>query len=102
MKKPVSRKTFGNKWPFTVESGYVYSISEKIDSIYVKTIRAAIFETSGIKYQINGIAESMGYTLIDPIWRDDLNIPIGPGDTPAKVNIGPMIDLALENAFQKK
>ena len=89
MKKPVSRKMFGNKWPFTVKNGYVYSVN-----------RAAIFETGGIKYQINGIAESMGYTLIDPIWRDDLNIPIGPGDTPAKVNIGPMIDLALENELE--
>ena len=86
MKRKVSRKEFGKKWPFTVESGYVYSIN-----------RAAIFETSGIKYQLNGVAESMGYTLIDPIWRDDLNIPIGPGDTPAKINIGPMIELALEN-----
>ncbi len=86
MKRKVSRKEFGKKCPFTVESGYVYSIN-----------RAAIFETNGMKYQLNGVAESMGYTLIDPIWRDDLNIPIGPGDTPAKINIGPMIELALEN-----
>jgi len=86
MKRLITRNEFGKKWPFTVEWGCVYSIN-----------RAAIFETSGIKYQINGVAESMGYTLIDPIWRDDLSIPIGPGDTPAKINIGPMIELALEN-----
>ena len=89
MKKPVSRKMFGNKWPFTVESGYVYSVNQ-----------AAIFETATVKYQINGLAEIAGYTPIDPIWRDDLNIPIGPGDTPAKINIGPMIELALENELE--
>ena len=98
MKRLITRNEFGKKWPFTIESGYVYSISMEIDSIYVKTIRAAIFESiAGVKYQLNGIAESMGYTLIDPIWRDDLNIPIGPDDTPAKINIGPMIEMALEN-----
>ncbi len=86
MKRKVSRKEFGDKWPFTVESGCVYSVDQ-----------AAVFEVNCVCYQLNGVAESMGYTLIDPIWRDDLNIPIGPGDTPAKINIGPMIGLALEN-----
>ena len=78
--KLVTREEYGKKWAFTVPKGYVYSIE-----------KSAIFETeSGHKFQLNGIAQMNGYKLINPIWRNNPEIP------ETKVNIGPFIKLALE------
>lgn len=49
---------------------------------------SAIFRTDGQTYALNGTARSRGYAEIDPIWRDNSAIP------GAKINIGPLIDLA--------
>src|SRR5690625_3258800 len=77
----VKAEDFGDAWPFTVESG-------KVDGARGL---AAIFITEGREYQLNGVASSLGYQPINPIWRDNPKIP------GTKVNIGPMIDLALEH-----
>ncbi|GEN28975.1 hypothetical protein HVA01_26210 [Halovibrio variabilis] len=76
----VSKGEFGESWPFTVESGVVDCVDGQ----------AAIFKTGGTSYQLNGFARSSGYAPIDPIWRENPEIP------GVRVNIGSMIDLALE------
>jgi len=47
MKKHVSAAEFGDSWPLTVEEGYVYSVR-----------KAAVFETEGKTYGLNGTAIS--------------------------------------------
>ena len=76
----VTKDEYGEKWAFTVEKGYVYSIGQ-----------AAIFKAEGVEYQLNGVAKMKGYKSIDPIWRTNPEIP------GTKINIGPFIDLALKN-----
>lgn len=76
----VSKGEFGESWPFAVESGVVDCVDGQ----------AAIFKTGGRSYQLNGFARSRGYAPIDPIWRENPQIP------GAKINIGMMIDLALD------
>ena len=76
----VSKHKYGEKWPFIVEKGYVDCVAPF----------AAIFRVDGKTYQLNGAATNKGYAAIDPIWRDNPNI------SGVKVNIGPMIDLALK------
>ena len=80
----VTRAEFGERWPFTVESGYV-----DCEGVY-----EAVFRVGDKTYAINGTARSWanrrGYLdITTSIWRDN---PIGMG---LKVNIGEMIDLAL-------
>jgi hypothetical protein len=50
----------------------------------------AIFISADVEYGLNGKAVQSGYTRINDIWRDDPDVP----DT--KINIGPMIQLALK------
>lgn len=76
----ISKGEFGESWPFTVESGVVDCVDGQ----------AAIFKTGGRSYQLNGFARSRGYAPIDPIWRENPEIP------GTKVNIGTMINLALK------
>lgn len=76
----VSKGEFGESWPFTVQSGIVDCVDGQ----------AAVFKTGGRSYQLNGFARSRGYAPIDPIWRENPEIP------GTKVNIGRMIDLALQ------
>ena len=78
--KLVTKEEYGTSWAFKVSEGYVYSIG-----------RAAIFKTGGVEYQLNGAARSKGYKPINPIWRDNPNIP------GTKINISPFIKLALAN-----
>ena len=75
----VTRAQYGDAWPFTVEQGHVDCVP------YQK----AVFRTRGRTYALNGLARSK-YPEIDPIWRAHPELP------GLKVNIGPMIDLALE------
>jgi hypothetical protein len=76
----VSKGEFRESWPFTVQSG----ILDCVDG------QAAVFKTDGRVYQLNGSARSRGYAPIDPIWRENPEIP------GTKVNISRMIDLALQ------
>ncbi len=75
----VSKESVGKSWPFTVKTGVLDCISG----------RAAVFIANGTTYQLNGVARSLGYRSIDRIWKNDPEVP------GAKINIGPMIDLAL-------
>lgn len=75
----VTQSQFGDKWPFTVESGYVDCVQPS----------RAIFRANGEVYALNGLARSAGYKPIDEIWRDD------PTGVLPKINIGQMISLAL-------
>ena len=77
---PVSREQFGEKWPLTVEKGEV----ECIDGFI------AVFHHEGKTWALNGAAQSRGYPEIELIWRDNPSIP------GFKINIGPLIDLALK------
>lgn len=78
--KLITKNEFGDKWAFTVESGYVYSINN-----------CAIFKVGDISYGLNGIAIKAGYRDINEIWKDDPNF------SGLKIDIGPFIDLALDN-----
>jgi hypothetical protein len=78
----VTAEEWGESWAFKVDKGYIYNINQ-----------AAIFETdNGRKYQLNGVATTRGYALIDPIWLDHPNA-FFEGE---KVDIGPFIALALK------
>lgn len=76
----VTREAYGDDWPFTVDSGYADCVSG-----------AAIFRHGGVDYQLTGLARSMGYEPIDPIWRDN------PGSMGSpKVSLGSVTSVALE------
>ncbi|MEX0605782.1 MAG: DUF2511 domain-containing protein [Marinobacter sp.] len=76
----VSKGEFDGSWPFTVDSGVVDCFDGE----------AAVFKAEGQSYQLNGYARSRGYAPIDPIWKDNPDIP------GAKVSVGDMINLALK------
>ena len=69
----------GAGWPLTVSEARVVLIGSYV----------AILHTEGKTYALNGTAQSRGYAPIDPIWRDNPDIP------GTKVSIGPLIQLAL-------
>ncbi|MDW0360800.1 DUF2511 domain-containing protein [Halomonas venusta] len=75
----ISREEYGEAWPFTVDSGRLECWRGP----------SAVFITSGKVYQLNGMARQMGHAPLEPIWRDNPDIP------GTKVNIGPMIERAL-------
>ena len=74
----VSKDQFGSKWPLTVDGGRI----ECIDGFI------AVIHVGGMAYALNGAAESRGYSPINPIWRDNPDMP------GLKVDIGPLIALA--------
>lgn len=76
----VSKSEFGDSWPFTVEGGVVDCVDGQ----------AAVFKVEGKTYQLNGFARSRGYAPIDPIWKDNPDIP------GTKISIGEMIRVALD------
>lgn len=73
----VRGEDFGARWPFTVSQGYLDCIGG-----------SAVFRSQMTEYGLNGVATSRGYHSIDPIWRNNPEIP------GAKINIGGMIQLA--------
>ncbi|WP_421865081.1 DUF2511 domain-containing protein [Motiliproteus sp.] len=75
----VSRNQFGAAWPFTVEAGSVRCYQG-----------AAVFRADGVSYQLNGVAGGQGYASIDPIWRDNPDLP------GAKIGLGPILEIALD------
>ncbi len=81
--KYVSKSKWGKGWPFTVPDGYVNC----------KDGFSATFQHGKTVYGLNGFAR--GYEEIRPIWRDDPDARLPGITTPLKINIGPMIDLAL-------
>ncbi len=76
----VRDEDFGARWPFTVSQGYLDCIGG-----------SAVFRSQMTEYGLNGVATSRGYHSIDPIWRNNSEIP------GTKINIGGMIQLACSN-----
>lgn len=75
---------YGKRWPLTVPQGIVACRDKPGTSVQNLTF----FDPNGKEWALNGIASGSGYPKIDPIWRDDPDIP------GAKVDIGPLIDRA--------
>lgn len=82
VKRPnVSSTTFQGEWMLTVDSG----------ELLCETPNTVIFiAPDGTKYAVNGIAKSRGYADIQPIWKDNPQIP------GTKINIGSLIDEGLK------
>ncbi len=76
----VTRESMGESWPLTVDQAHV----ECLDG------RLAVVHANGMTYALNGTAKSRGYPAVDPIWRANPSIP------GTKINIGPLIDIALK------
>lgn len=76
----VTRESMGDSWPLTVDQAHV----ECLDG------RLAVVHANGMTYALNGTAKSRGYPAVDPIWRANPSIP------GTKINIGPLIDIALK------
>ena len=77
----VASEQFGEQqWPFTVDSGRVDCLPGSV----------AVFKSDSVVYALNGLATSAGYEDIGPIWKDD------PAELSPKINIGPLLDAALD------
>lgn len=61
----VTATQYGKKWPFIVNKGTVDRFRHT----------TAIFKANGHIYQLNGVAANIGYDSIDPIWKDNPDIP---------------------------
>lgn len=79
----ISETTFSEPWPFTVEDGTVRCFPGS----------AVVFVTGGEIHAVNGLArgraENEGWLEVEPIWREDPDMP------GTRINIGPVIDLGL-------
>ena len=80
--KQVTRQELGDRWPLIVDGGYV-------DCVH----GALVFRHDGTTYALNITALSKGYAGIDPIWKNETRAL---NHRPLKVNLTPLIDLALE------
>lgn len=76
----ITQEQFGKDWPFTVSDGSV----DCVDGI------GAVFKSGGVSYQLNGIADAIGYAAIETIWRDSPDIP------GTKIGLGSVLELALD------
>ncbi|QDT49544.1 hypothetical protein Pan258_35970 [Symmachiella dynata] len=76
----VMREEFGNKWPLTVESGTIYRVETY----------GIVFQCQEGTFALNGFAHSRGFPEIDPIWKNDPNIP------GTKISISPLINVGLQ------
>ncbi len=81
--KLLRRADFGDRWPFTVEQGYVMCVSGS----------AVVFRANDATYAINGQASGMaarnGFRPAEDIWRENPSIP------GTRINIKPVIDAGL-------
>ena len=75
----VSAAEYGDRWPLTVSEARVELIGSSV----------AVLHAEGRTYALNGTAQSRGYPRIDPIWRNNPDIP------GTKISISPLIQLAL-------
>ncbi len=79
---PVSAAQYGEKWPFTVQSGFI---------AYEAPWRIVFVAEDGTKYGLNGVAKMAGYRDVETIWRVDPEY--GP---PVHVPYQWMIELAID------
>ena len=87
--RKVTAEELGDRWPLTVTEGVVDCV-RRVFHLGSQPVDAAIFRSGGKVYALGGMAQGQGYEEIDPIWKDNPNPNI------PKMNIGPLIDLALE------
>lgn len=80
--REVARADLGAEWPLTVGAGTL-ACRPFMSNLHILT-----FTANGKVWAVNGTALGQGYADIEPIWAPNPNIP------EAKINIGPMIDLA--------
>ncbi|WP_257387845.1 YebY family protein [Tahibacter caeni] len=78
----VSKSDLGDRWPLTVDSGTLRCRPFR-GNLQILTI-----EVDGKVWAVNGTAIGQGFPEINPIWKGNPEIP------GAKINIGPLIDLA--------
>lgn len=78
----VTLQEYGDRWPFTVESGVLECGRSGVTD-------AVTFTSGGTTYSLNGTADtfasSKGWADVGPIWRDN---PAGPGP---KVDLSPLV-----------
>jgi hypothetical protein len=88
----VSKEEFGDKWVFSVDSGYVYSLENK----------SAIFRVGDKKYGLNGRAIDHGLTDIHQIWVKEIvgSNRDGSSAFAYRGDVSLFIDLALENRLR--
>lgn len=86
--REVSQDHYGVRWPLTIASGTLR---------YEPVDRAIFRDGDGTEYALNGMASTAGYAPIEPIWRinQDLAALQDDGDSPIRINIGPLIRDAL-------
>jgi len=84
-RRTVSSADFPGEWMLTVDKGELICKAPK------GTANTIVFIVpDGTEYGVNGIATSRGYADIQPIWKDNPEIP------GTKINIGPLISKGLE------
>lgn len=76
--KQIHKSELGDKWPLKVSGG---TLSRDGNAVF--------FETSGIRYALNGVASHLGGKDIGPIWRNASCCGA------IKKDIGPLINLGL-------
>lgn len=95
-KRHVTRSEFGSIWPFTVSEGDVYGI--RLQPLGSLSRVAAIFESDGIKYGLNGVALQQGYLDVNSVRIGERIEGLVPEDTIYNYrDIGFLISLALEH-----
>lgn len=85
----VTAAELGDRWPLTVREGKIACIPGPVVP-GIRRVDAVVLHSRGKTYALNGAAKSRGYLPIEPIWKND---PAIPG---LRINIGPLIDLALK------
>jgi hypothetical protein len=80
----LTKATFGDGWPLTVDSVRV----DCIDAM------AAVAYHDGQTYALNGVAKTAGYARIEPLWRWN------PENEGYRINIYPLIESALTQCGQ--
>lgn len=78
----VKRSDLGTEWPLNVETGTL-RCRPFMSNLHILTI-----EANGKVWAVNGTAKGQGYADIEPIWAPNPKIP------EARINIGPLIELA--------
>ena len=77
----VTQNEFGDRWPFTVESGYVDCIQNK----------TPVFRSGPKTYGLTGYGTTnLGLPEIDPIWKNN------PSIAGVKISLTPITDLARQ------
>lgn len=104
--RPIYRKSFPGRWPFTVDSGVVKCVQYEAPGINPAMMRGIVFEANGIIYSVNGTAKSrskeFGYHPVQEIWAVDTSMTndairrgVPRDEAEVMVNIGDVLDWGL-------